>query len=521
MFEPQKPETDIGATVPVRLAQQAKSHPEEIAIVCGDQRITWGTFYKRVKKVANGLKALGLTKGDKVCILASASPAYLEVFFGTLAAGCCLVPLSTMASSEALERMINDSSAKVFFLSKSMGYLADPFSGQLSGLVAGGRIALDYKQDQWQDYETWISDASQEEPNVDISYEDHFNIIYSSGTTGVPKGILHNHLLRGAQIQRGGDLGYNQEAVTMLSTPLYSNTTIVSLLPALAGGGRVVLMPKFNAHEFVSLVAKERATHAMLVPVQYKRIMDLEDFDSFDLSSMKQKFSTSAPLRSELKADVLKRFPGGLTEYYGLTEGGCTTVLNCHEYPDKLASVGVPVPGGELKFIDEQGDEVAQGVAGEICGRSSMMMSGYFNRDDLTQEMLWEDKDGKIYFRTGDMGYMDEDGFVFLSDRKKDMIISGGLNIYATDLEITLAQHPAVDDVAVIGIPSEEWGETPLGLVVLKQNVNDTEHNILTWVNEKLGKSQRLSAVEFRDKLPRSSIGKILKRELRQPYLDK
>ena len=510
--------TDYGAVVPARIARRAAEAPNSIAVICDDRRITWGDFHRRVRKVANGLLSLGLTKGDKVAVLAATSPEYLEIFFGTLAAGCCLVPLSTMASTEALERMVGDSGARAFFLSDSMRNLAEPFTDRLEGIAPMGLIAIDFSAPGWTDYGPWVEGASEEEPKVEVGYEDHFNIIYSSGTTGVPKGILHNHLMRIFHIQRGEDMGYRPDAITILSTPLYSNTTIVSLLPALTGGGTVVLMRKFNAGEFLKLVEKERVSHAMLVPVQYKRLMDQPDFDEYDLSSMQHKFSTSAPLRKALKQDVLDRFPGGLTEFYGLTEGGCASILPCHEFPDKLDSVGQPSAGGEIKFIDEQGKEVAQGETGEICGRSGIMMNGYFNRDDLTNDMIWRDGDGNIFYRTGDMGYMDDDGFIFLSDRKKDMIISGGLNIYATDLELVLTSHPAVDDVAVIGIPSEEWGESPLGLVVRKAEHDDTPETILAWANERLGKSQRLAAIEFRDTLPRSSIGKILKRELREPY---
>jgi acyl-CoA synthetase (AMP-forming)/AMP-acid ligase II len=258
----------------------------------------------------------------------------------------------------------------------------------------------------------------------------------------------------------------------------------------------------------------------MLVPVQYKRIMDLPDFDAFDLSSMRVKFSTSAPLRAELKADVLARFPGKLIEYYGLTEGGGVTVLVADDQPDKLHSVGKPVPGCEIRLIGEDGREVPQGALGEICGRSPTMMAGYFGRDDLTEAYIWRDTAGQIYFRSGDMGRFDEDGFLILSDRKKDMIISGGLNIYADDLERVLLADPDVDDAAVIGVPSEAWGETPLGLVVLRDGATRTALQVCDAANAHLGKSQRLCRVEIRESLPRSTIGKILKRDLRTPYWD-
>jgi len=234
--------------------------------------------------------------------------------------------------------------------------------------------------------------------------------------------------------------------------------------------------------------------------------------------SMQIKFSTSAPLRADVKADVLARFPGKLIEYYGLTEGGGVTVLVADEHPTKLHTVGTPAPNSQIKLIDEQGQEVPEGTVGEICGRSPTMMAGYYGRDDLTAEYLWHDNTGAVYFRSGDLGWFDADGFLCLSDRKKDMIISGGLNIYANDLELALLADPDVADAAVIGVPSEDWGETPLGLVVLREGAEVSDSRICARANQRLGKSQRLSAVEIRKTLPRNSIGKILKRELRGPY---
>ncbi len=518
LFTPAQPENDPECTIVDWVRRSARAHPSREAVVCDNKRLSWQAFDRRINRVANALVALGIEKGDRVAILASTSAEYLEVFMGTLRAGACLVPLSTMAATQALEKMLNNSGTKVLFLSQSMRVLAEPFLDVLTNIVPDGLIAFDFQAPKWTDYETALAGVLDTDPQVEIGFADYFNIIYSSGTTGIPKGILHDHQMRAVQMERVKQNGYADDACTLLSTPLYSNTTIVALLPALVGGGTIVLMPKFDARGYLELVQRERCTHTMLVPVQYKRIMDVEDFDNFDMSSMREKFCTSAPLRAALKQDVVNRFPGGLKEYYGLTEGGGTTVLEAKLHQDKLDTVGQPAPGVELKFIDDEGIEVPQGDTGEICGRSPTMMRGYFGREDVTVEYLWQDNQGQHFFRSGDMGYMDEDGFVHLTDRKKDMIISGGLNIFANDLELVLLQDDAVEDAAVIGVPSERWGETPLGLVVLGENAGRTQEEILATANQVLGKSQRLSAIEVRSTLPRSSIGKILKRELRQPY---
>lgn len=518
LFEPAVPEEFPQCTIVEWVRLAALKNPERDAVVCNQQRLSWAEFDQRINRVANILIDLGVKRGDRVAILATASVEYVEVFMGCLRAGACLVPLSSMASTVALEKMVTDCAAKVLFLSNSMKELVWPFAHQLPDMQKHGLIAIDFDDKRWTSYQGAMNSASSVDPLIDISFDDPFNIIYSSGTTGVPKGITHNHHMRAVQMERVEQNGYADNARTLLSTPLYSNTTIVALLPTLVGAGTVVLMPKFDAAQYLQLVQTEACTHTMLVPVQYKRIMQVETFDSFDLSSMRLKFSTSAPLRADLKRDVLDRFPGGLVEYYGLTEGGGVTVLAAHEHPHKLHTVGQPAPGVILKFIDDNGNEMPSNVGGEICGRSPAMMSGYFGRDDLTEETLWKDSSGNVYFRSGDMGHMDAEGFVHLADRKKDMIISGGLNIYANDLELALLEDRDVEDVAVIGVPSEDWGETPLGLVVLVDNCQRSLDQILNETNSKLGKSQRLSGLEARLELPRSSIGKILKRELRKPF---
>jgi acyl-CoA synthetase (AMP-forming)/AMP-acid ligase II len=421
-----------------------------------------------------------------------------------------------MASTEALQKMLTDCDARAIFVAAQ--YL-DLVSGFLTGLPMK-RFAIDFEHPDFDDYEGALAVSPTIDPMIPIDMADPFNLIYSSGTTGTPKGIVQNHWMRAAQMERVSPNGYDDNARTLISTPLYSNTTIVSFIPTLFGHSTVHLMPKFDARAYLQIVEREKITHTMLVPVQYKRIMDVADFGSFDLTSMRIKFSTSAPLRADVKQDVLARFPGKLIEYYGLTEGGGVTVLVADENPTKLHTVGKLAPGNDIRLIDAEGNEVQDGEVGEICGRGPTMMAGYYGRDDLTTDYIWRNAEGQVYFRSGDMGSFDQDGFLVLSDRKKDMIISGGLNIYANDLELVLLDDPDVIDAAVIGIPSEAWGETPLGLIVRREGAKRMADEMLLRANSKLGKSQRLSDIEFRDMLPRSTIGKILKKDLRLPYWD-
>jgi acyl-CoA synthetase (AMP-forming)/AMP-acid ligase II len=349
---------------------------------------------------------------------------------------------------------------------------------------------------------------------VEIQPDWPFNLIYSSGTTGTPKGIVQPHVMRWAHVHRAARLGYGTDAVTLVSTPLYSNTTLVSLLPTLGLGGTAILMEKFDVHDYLALAQKYRVTHTMLVPVQYQRLMAAAEFGRCDLSSFRMKRSTSAPLPATLKADVAQRWPGRLIDSYGLTEGGGTCMLDVLAYPDKLHTVGLPAPGHDIRLIDDDGREVACGGTGEVVGHSAGIMTGYHNQPEATRAAEWHDPSGRRFIRTGDVGRFDDDGFLVLVDRKKDMIISGGFNIYPSDLEAVIRQHPDVADVAVVGVPSAQWGETPVGFVVFSHEGGTTD--VLEWSNRRLGKTQRLAAIHSIDALPRSAIGKVLKRVLRE-----
>ncbi|MBA2411908.1 MAG: AMP-binding protein, partial [Burkholderiaceae bacterium] len=354
---------------------------------------------------------------------------------------------------------------------------------------------------------------------INVEPESPFNIIYSSGTTGTPKGVVQPHVMRWMHMLRGTPYGYGPDAVTVLATPLYSNTTLVAFFPALGLGGTVVLMAKFDAAAYLALAERFRATHTMLVPVQYQRIMALPAFSRHDLSSFRMKFSTSAPFMASLKADVLARWPGGLIEFYGMTEGGGTCILEAHRHPDKLHTVGRPAEGHDIRLIDDDGRAVAVGEAGEVVGHSPTMMTSYYNHPKRTREAEWYAPEGKRFIRTGDVGSFDTDGFLTLFDRKKDMIISGGFNIYSSDLEAQLFEHAAVGEAAVVGVPSARWGETPIAFVVRRAGENISAADLRAWMNARVGKTQRLADLICIDELPRNALGKILKRELRERYL--
>ncbi len=505
-----------------RIQDLAVERPHQTALIDDHGSVSWCELVSLANRIANRLRAEGLKKGDTVALLSENRIEAVALYLGTLVAGGCMVPLSGMASDDSLALMINDCAACFLFVSQKNLPLLNAMTGKLDNLTAAGCIGVDTDgSGALNNLTQWLENIGSEPQPAKVTLDHPFNIIYSSGTTGTPKGILHDYRFRQRQMLRMSRFGLDSNAVNLVSTPLYSNTTLVSVLPTLFNGGTLILMARFDARRFLELAEHYRVTHAMLVPVQYQRILADPEFDRFDLSSFQLKLCTSAPLRAEVIRDAMARWPGNIREVYGLTEGGISTCLDCAAHPDKWDSVGVPTEGAEVRVIDEQGNELPRGETGEIVGRAISMMRGYVNRDDQTREMLWTSAEGLVFYRSGDMGRVDEDGFVYILDRRKDMIISGGFNIYAVDLENVLLAHPAVADVAVIGIPSEQWGETPLGLVVLdpgSEGRKPGETELLDWANDQLGKAQRLAAIEFRAELPRSSIGKVLKRELRAPY---
>ena len=487
------------ATLPDLIRANARDRPDKVAVADEAGHLTYAELDALMDRVAAGLQGGGAAPGQAVAIVSYPSVAQAVVFLGALRAGSVAAPIQPSATPAQIAGMIADSGANLAFLDAAN---ADALAGQTFPARPVMLEAL----------EAWLPPDGSVLRSVEIAPEDGFNIIYSSGTTGTPKGIVQSHAMRWQHLSRNAAAGFDT-AVTLLATPLYSNTTLVSFLPTLAWGGTAVLMGKFDAHRYLRLAETYGATHTMLVPVQYQRIMALPDFGQFNLSAFRFKTCTSAPFKAELKADILARWPGLLVEYYGMTEGGASFGLNCSEFPDKLHTVGRLMPGNEAKLIDDDGREVAPGETGEIVGRGPAMMNGYHGRDDATRAAEWRDADGRRWIRHGDVGRFDEDGFLILMDRKKDMIISGGFNIYPSDLEAVLAEHPAVADCTVVGVPSDAWGETPVGFYVARDGTPiDT---VLAETNARLGKTQGLSTLHALPELPRSAIGKVLKRELR------
>ena len=498
-------------TIPALIRLHAREAPQRRALLLDGQLLDYAALDAAMDRVAAALQRDGVGPGEAVALCAATSLGYAVTYLGALRAGVVVAPLAPGSTADSLELMLQDAGARLLFTDCDTAQLLQGRAALLP------RVMLD-DEAHGMPWGAWLAPEGTGAVDAPVEADWPFNIIYSSGTTGEPKGIVQPHGMRWVHVQRGAAYDYGPQTVTLLSTPLYSNTTLVVFFPTLAYGGTVVLMPRFDALAWLKLAQTEHVTHTMLVPVQYQRLLAHPAFDAHDLGSFHMKFCTSAPFSAALKAEVLARWPGGLVEFYGMTEGGGTCILDAHLHPDKLHTVGKPAEGHDIRLIDEQGHEVAPGEAGEVVGRSPGMMKGYHRRPDKTREAEWYARDGQRFIRTGDIGRFDAQGFLTLFDRRKDMIISGGFNIYPSDLEAVLRQHPAVQDVAVVGVPSAQWGETPVAYVVPGGAPATAPDELRTWLNQRVGKTQRLTDLRYLAELPRNAIGKVLKRELRALY---
>ncbi|MCB1474983.1 MAG: acyl--CoA ligase [Rhodobiaceae bacterium] len=495
------------------IALHAAEQPDHVALVLDDRSVTYAELDAVADRVAAAMQRDGFRRGDFVAISSKNSLAYVFAMVGSLRAGVGVALLAPDMAAENLARMLADSDAPQIFLDDAVAQIL----GTTDAFERVRVVALDGSA-HGKPFAEWLAPVGARPEPVTVGPKDPFNIIYSSGTTGTPKGIVLPHDFRWAQFQMFKGLGYSPDTVAMVSIPLYSNMTLSSFLPPLAMGGKIVLMAKFDARRYLELAEEHRVTHSMMVPVQFQRIMDVEGFERYDLSSFEVKSCGSAHFAAELKARILAHWPGELVEFYGMTEGGGVCRLDARLNPGKLHTVGHPLVGHDMRVIDEDGNELPPGSVGEIVGNSPTMMVCYHKLPEKTREAEWFDAAGKRFIRTGDVGRFDEDGFLVLMDRRKDMIISGGFNIYPSDLETVLREHPKVADVAVTGVPSARWGETPVAFVIAEPGSGLTEEELMGWSSGKVNKAQRIAAVEFVEDLPRNGIGKVLKAALKERW---
>jgi acyl-CoA synthetase (AMP-forming)/AMP-acid ligase II len=490
--------------------RHARYRPGAIAVVFGDQRFTYAQFWTRVARAGNLLRSLGIGKGDKVATVLGNSLELIELYWAIPTIGAVLVPLSPLLLSAGFASLARGSDAKCLVTQRSMLPAIAAVRGELPEHV----LLADGAAPGYADYRA-ARDAQPDtlEPAA-CAAEDLFNIMFTSGTTGEPKGIMHTHFVRAMySFLMGAAFRMTPESVTLHAGLIVFNGAFVTMMPTFWNGGRYVLMPQFDAAAMIETIARERVTHVMLVPAQIIAMLGAPNFAPERLASLECILSLGAPLLQEHKDRLNALLPNRFYELYGLTEG-FVTVLDRTDAVRKSGSVGVPLPSSAMRIAREDGTECAPREIGEICGRSPILMAGYYKRPDLTATAI---RDGWLH--SGDAGYVDEDGFLYLVDRVKDMIDSGGMKIYPKDVEEIAARHPDVREVAVFGVPHEKWGETPVAAVILREGATIGADVLREWINARVAaRYQRVSEVVIMQDFPRSAAGKTLKREMRAPY---
>jgi long-chain acyl-CoA synthetase len=489
--------------------RHAATRPDDEALVCEDTRLSWGRLDEHSSRVANALLAEGVRRGDRVGVLAKNTAEFFEVAFGAAKIGAVTAGLNWRLAAPELAQVLDDCAPSALFVDAEAAALV---GDGVARLIRFGSA-----------YDAWRDSADASDPGVPVSGSDLAYMLYSSGTTGVPKGVTITHEnLSFSERMAGEGFRMGPDTVHLCPGPQFHIAGAGTGLMAMFFGARTIVLRELVPDRLLEIIERERVTHAFMVPAIIQLVIDSPALAARDISSLRQVSYGAAPMTEALLRRAIGALGCGFLGVYGLTEtAGTVVTLDPQDHdPDGdrvglLRSVGKPLPWIELKVADPAtGGELGSGEVGEIWVRSGQNTPGYWRQPEVTGSVI--DADG--WLRTGDGAFRDQEGYVFLKDRIKDMIISGGENVYPAEVENALAEHPGVAEVAVIGVPHAKWGETVKAIVVLRPGESADEEGIRRFARERIAAYKCPTSVEFIAELPRNPSGKVLKKDLRLAF---
>ncbi|MBS0359849.1 MAG: long-chain-fatty-acid--CoA ligase [Proteobacteria bacterium] len=493
---------------------------DHVAIECEGRRLTYADLDRRADQAAGLLAQAGVKPGDRVAWLGRSHEAFFEVFFGAARVRACLAPINTRLAVPEIAFILGDSGADLFFVTAGLLDTARAVVAQVERpirlIVVGAEAGADLGG--LERYEA-LRDAAAPAPELDQQADDDILQLYTSGTTGLPKGVRLNN----ANYQAFLDLrtkvegfDYGPDDTVAIVMPLFHVAGTNISFSGLAAGGRVILLPEFSPGAVLNLVEAERVAHIFLVPAMINMCLQAPEIEGADLSSLKSVAYGASPIGEAVLAKATARFGCGFIQFYGMTEStGAGTFLTPTEHvPELLRSCGKAWPDMAVRVLTDDGREAEVGEIGEIAIWGGMVMAGYWNRPEATADTVSPDR----WLKTGDAGYRDAAGYIFIHDRVKDMIVSGGENVYPAEVENAIMGCPGVADVAVIGAPDAKWGEAVKAIVVKSPDCDCDPASVIAWARERIAAYKAPKSVDFIDVLPRNASGKVLRRELRKPY---
>ncbi|MBR9833885.1 MAG: long-chain-fatty-acid--CoA ligase [Alphaproteobacteria bacterium] len=497
---------------------QAAIRPDEVALWYKGEDTTFAELETRTNQVANGLLALGVVPDERVGYLAKNTAVYYEMMFGAAKARAVMNGVNTRLAAPEVKFILTDAKIGTLFVGPEFYDMIDQIKDECPDLKHV--IAIEGTHGDWPNYAEWRDSQEASAPGLETHDDDDVIQLYTSGTTGLPKGVMltngnyRNFFDQCAMLEWSS---YDVGDAIMNAMPLFHVAGVNVGILAAAQGAKTVVLPDIVPSEILNLVESQKIAHAFWVPAVILMLSQQPDFRERDYSSLRQVFYGASPITEDLLRTAVDVMDARFTQLYGLTETvGAATYLppEAHDPSwNKLRSCGVPWPQAVVRCVDPEGNQVPTGEVREIVVRSGFVMKGYWNRPDATEDAI---RDG--FFYTGDAGYFDEDGFLYIHDRIKDMIVSGGENVYPAEVENAIFGHPDVADVAVIGVPDEKWGEAVKAIIVAKPDTSPTAEDIIAYAKERIAGYKCPKSVDVISEMPRNPSGKILRKDLREPY---